>query len=64
MLISLHHPIDREWMLEAYHLTGKDGAPDIDGMMADYDANLKVNLDDLLARIKSNRYVVSPVRRH
>jgi hypothetical protein len=27
VLTSLHHLIDREWMLEAYRLTRKDGAP-------------------------------------
>jgi hypothetical protein len=65
VLTSLHHLIDREWMLEAYHLTRKDGAPGIDGMTAaDYEANLEVNLDDLLTRIKSGRYIAPPVRRH
>lgn len=65
MLTLLHHLIDREWMLEAYRLTRKDGAPGIDGMTAtDYEANLEANLDDLLARIKSGRYIAPPVRRH
>ena len=65
MLTSLHHLIDREWMLEAYHLTRKDGAPGIDGMTAtDYEAKLDANLGDLLARIKSGRYIAPPVRRH
>ena len=51
MLTSLHHLIDREWMLEAYRLTRKDGAPGIDGVMAtEYEANLEADLDDLLAR--------------
>jgi hypothetical protein len=37
---SLHHVIDLEWMLEAYRLTRKDGAPGIDGVTAaDYEAN-------------------------
>src|ERR1700739_690885 len=62
---SLHHLIDREWMVEAYRLTRKDGAPGIDGMTAaEYEANLEVNLDDLLTRIKSGRYIAPPVRRH
>lgn len=52
-------------MLEAYRLTRKDGAPGVDGMIAtDYEANLEANLDDLLARIKSGRYIAPPVRRH
>ncbi|MGE4061727.1 MAG: reverse transcriptase domain-containing protein [Sphingomonadales bacterium] len=64
-MTSLHHLIDHEWMLEAYRLTRKDGAPGIDGMTAaDYEANLEVNLDDLLMRIKSGRYIAPPVRRH
>ncbi|WGD56087.1 reverse transcriptase domain-containing protein [Bradyrhizobium sp. CB1650] len=65
MLTSLHHLIDREWMLEGYRLTRKDGGPGIDGMTAtDYEANLEANLDDLLARIKSCHYIAPPVRRH
>jgi RNA-directed DNA polymerase len=65
VLTSLHHLIDREWMIEAYRLTRKDGAPGIDGVTAvDYEANLEANLDDLLARIKSGRYIAPPVRRH
>ena len=44
-LTSLHHLIDLEWMLEAYRLTRKDGAPGIDGVTAaDYEANLEANL--------------------
>lgn len=30
----------------------------------DYEANLEANLDDLLARIKSGRYIAPPVQRH
>src|SRR6476659_2320739 len=63
-LCSLHHVIDLDWMLEAYRLTRKDGAPGIDGVTAaDYEANLKANLLDLLERIKSGRYHAPPVRR-
>src|SRR5215472_15512933 len=63
-LHSLHHVIDLEWMLEAYRLTRKDGAPGIDGATAaDYEANLEANLLDLLERIKSGRYQAPPVRR-
>ncbi len=61
MLTSLHHLIDLDWMYEAYRLTRKDGAPGIDGVLAvDYEANLL----DLLARVKSGRYIAPPVRRH
>jgi RNA-directed DNA polymerase len=63
-LYSLHHVIDIDWMLEAYRLTRKDGAPGIDGVTAaDYEANLEANLLDLLERIKSRRYQAPPVRR-
>ena len=61
---SLHHVIDMEWMREAYRLTRKDGAPGIDGVTADtYEAHLEANLQDLLDRIRSGRYVAPPVRR-
>jgi RNA-directed DNA polymerase len=64
VLTSLHHLIDLEWMNEAYRLTRKDGAPGIDGVTAtDYEANLEANLQDLLTRIKSGRYIAPPVRR-
>jgi group II intron reverse transcriptase/maturase len=64
-LTSLHHLIDLDWMYEAYRLTRKDGAPGIDGVLAvDYEANLEANLLDLLARVKSGRYIAPPVRRH
>src|SRR5205823_11641260 len=56
--------IDLEWLKEAYRLTRKDGAPGIDGVMAnEYAANLEANLLDLLHRIKSGRYKAPPVRR-
>jgi group II intron reverse transcriptase/maturase len=65
VLTTLHHLIDLEWMNEAYRLTRKDGAPGIDGVTAaDYEANLEANLQGLLTRIKSGRYVAPPVRRH
>ena len=64
VLYSLHHVIDLEWMQEAYRLTRKDGATGIDGVTAaDYEANLRANLLDLLERIKSGRYKAPPVRR-
>jgi len=62
---SLHHLIDFEWMIEAYRRTRKDGAAGIDGVTgADYEKDLEANLNDLLNRIKSGRYVAPPVRRH
>ena len=65
MFTSLHHLIDGEWMREAYRLTRKDGATGIDGVTAaDYEKDLEANLDDLLGRMKSGRYLAPPVRRH
>ncbi len=62
---SLHHLIDIDWMREAYRRTRKDGAAGIDGVTAaDYKENLDSNLEDLLNRMKSGRYVAPPVRRH
>ena len=63
-LCSLHHVIDLDWMMEAYRLTRKDGAPGIDGVTAaDYEVNLETNLLVLLGRIKSGDYRAPPVRR-
>ena len=61
---SLHHLLDIEWLRYAYELTRKDGAPGIDGQSAaDYEKNLEDNLQSLLVRIKSGRYVAPPARR-
>ena len=61
---SLHHVIDMDWMQEAYRQIRRDGAPGIDGVTADtYEAHLEANLQDLLDRIRSGRYVAPPVRR-
>ena len=63
-LHSLHHVIDLEWMLEAYRLTRKSGAPGIDGVVAaEYETNLEANLLSLLDRIHSGSYKAPPVRR-
>ena len=57
VLTTLHHHIDLEWMLEAWRLTRKDGAPGVDGVTAaDYEVDLEANLLGLLDRIKSGRY--------
>lgn len=61
---SLNHHLDEEWLRHAYNLTRKDGAVGVDGRTAaDYEAKLDENLRDLVARIKSGRYVAPPVRR-
>ena len=62
---SLHHLIDREWLLEAYRRTRKDGAAGIDGeTAADYETQLEANFESLLVRIRSGRYHAPAVRRH
>jgi len=61
---SLNKHLDIEWMREAYRRTRKDGAVGVDGQTAsDYEANLELNLADLLERAKSGRYIAPPVRR-
>jgi RNA-directed DNA polymerase len=61
---SLNHHIDLLWLQEAYRRTRKDGAVGVDGQTAaDYEANLKENLQLLLNRAKSGGYRAPPVRR-
>jgi group II intron reverse transcriptase/maturase len=61
---SLAYLMDREWLLEAYQQTRKDGASGIDGRTAeDYEQRLDDNLFSLLNRAKSGSYKAPPVRR-
>lgn len=61
---SIHHVIDVDWLREAFYATRKSGAPGVDNRTwQDYEANLEENLQDLLDRAKSGRYVAPPVRR-
>jgi RNA-directed DNA polymerase len=61
---TLAHHIDINWMHMAYAQTRKDGAVGVDGQTAaDYEVNLRGNLQDLLDRAKSGTYVAPPVRR-
>jgi len=63
-LVSLSHHIDPDLLREAYGRTRKDGAPGIDGQTAaQYEEKLEENLQSLLDRLKSGRYVAPPVRR-
>ena len=61
-LSSLHQVIDLEWLKEAYRLTRKDGAPGIDGVMAnEYAANLEANLlDPWIASVGSLQSAAGP----
>jgi RNA-directed DNA polymerase len=61
---SLNKHLDMEWMREAYRRTRKDGAVGVDGQTAsDFETDLEKNLQDLLERAKSGKYVAPPVRR-
>jgi RNA-directed DNA polymerase len=61
---SLAHLIDIYWLRAAYNRTRKDGATGLDGQTGkDYEAHLQGNLQSLLDRAKSGRYVAPPVRR-
>jgi RNA-directed DNA polymerase len=61
---SLNHHIDLAWLYEAFLRTRRDGAPGVDGQTAaDYEADLRSNLQSLLDRAKSGNYRASPVRR-
>ena len=61
---SLTHHIDLDVLRAAYVATRKDGAVGLDGQTADdYAAHLEENLQSLLDRFKSGRYIAPPVRR-
>ena len=61
---SLAHYIDLNMLRAAYAATRKDGAVGLDGQTAaDYAVDLEANLQALLDRFKSGRYIAPPVRR-
>ena len=61
---SLAYYIDLEWMHEAYRRTRKDAAAGVDEVTAaQYEEELEGNLQSLLDRFKSGRYVAPPVKR-
>jgi RNA-directed DNA polymerase len=63
-LTTVAHHIDIEWLREAFRKTRKDGAPGVDGVVAqDYEEGLDKNLSSLLDRAKSGTYRAPPVRR-
>ena len=58
---SLNHHIDLAWLYEAFLRTRRDGAPGVDGQTAaDYEADLRANLQALLDRAKSGDYRAPP----
>ncbi|MCK9421317.1 MAG: reverse transcriptase domain-containing protein [Bacteroidales bacterium] len=63
-LVSLHHHMDMDWMQEAYKRIKPKTSPGVDGQtLVMYEENLEHNLQDLLERAKSGRYVAPPVKR-
>ena len=61
---SLAYLMDLEWLREAWRRTRKNGAAGIDGQTAaDYERSLETNLQSLLDRAKSGRYIAPPVKR-
>ena len=63
-LTTLGHHIDLDWLNEAYKRTRKDGATGVDGQTAaQYAENLDANLQDLLERVRVQRYRAPHVRR-
>jgi retron-type reverse transcriptase len=61
---TLAHPIEVEWLREAYRLTNKSSAAGIAGVTAKaYEATREENRCDVHARLKSGRYIAPPVER-
>jgi len=63
-LLTLAHHIDITFLHEAWKRLRKEAAPGIDGVeAADYERDLKGNLEALLNKFKSGLYRAPPVRR-
>jgi RNA-directed DNA polymerase len=61
---SLNHHLDLMWLHEAFWRTRRDGAAGVDGQTAaDYEADVRGNLQRLLDRAQSGTYRAPPVRR-
>jgi RNA-directed DNA polymerase len=61
---SLAYLMDIDWLQAAFQRTRQDGAVGVDGQTgADYEKDLKANLQSLLDRAKSGTYQAPPVRR-
>jgi len=64
MAMDLSHHLDREWFVEAFRKTRKDGAVGMDGISgSEYGASLDDRIGDLIDRAKSGRYRAPPVKR-
>ncbi len=63
-ILTLAHHIDMALLRKAYSMTRKDGAPGVDGVIAEeYEQELERNLQRLLDGFKSGTYKAPPVRR-
>lgn len=63
-ILTLAHHIDMALLRKAHSITRKDGAPGVDGVIAEeYEQELEKNLQRLLDRFKSGTYQAPPVRR-
>lgn len=61
---SLSHLINEESLSWCYGELKKDKAPGIDGVtVLEYGENLKINLENLIERMKANKYRPQPVKR-
>ena len=64
MAMNLSHPMDREWLVEAFRRTRKDGAVGVDRMTGfQYGETLDARIADLVNRAKSGDYRAPPVKR-
>lgn len=61
---ALNHYLDMDWMKEAFRRLRRDSAAGVDGQtVAGYGRELEANLQNLIDRAKSGKYVAPPVRR-
>lgn len=61
---NINQYLTKEVLRAAFHQTRRDGAVGVDGQTAaDYEKELESNLENLLSRAKSGRYVAPPVKR-
>jgi len=64
MAMDLSQHVDREWLVDAYRRTRKDGAVGVDGVTgAQYGEGLDARIEALISRAKSGSYRAPPVRR-
>ncbi|MBW1859170.1 MAG: group II intron reverse transcriptase/maturase [Deltaproteobacteria bacterium] len=61
---SLAHILNKDFLKECFDELGRNRAPGIDGVTwAKYEKNLDQNLDELVNRMRSKKYIPEPVKR-